>query len=147
MDNYGVPSNQLEGDTLNKLMNEVWVSGYREEMGALLSSRQSGCICVDFPDVTVPGGAGLFTNSTGRQRAANDEECGDCDLEVFFPVNTSVIRWISGVGFAYYTTLGGVFSRRTIPLNATTVLIGYGAVSTVFLGIEFLAQIAYRLDP
>lgn len=121
---YGVPFNQLSGSDLSNVIDIIWSSGYSQKMKEVEAqyTTASSCFCFNYSFVTTPGGAGLTSNNQGRQRAANQGECGDCDLEVLFPVNTSIVRFISGVGGIYYANVGGQ------------------------LGSEFLAQIAYRMD-
>lgn len=139
--------NQVGGKEFSELIDATWNSGYAKQVREQADQVQAAsCNCFNYNFVTVPGGAGCCsTNSSGRARAANSPECGDCDLEVFFPAGTTTVRWISGAGLVYYTGVNGQFLYRK-PSSNSKLLIGYGAVNSVFAGIEWFAQIAYKTD-
>ncbi|MCU0490380.1 MAG: twin-arginine translocation signal domain-containing protein [Chloroflexaceae bacterium] len=144
MQQFNVPFNQLNGNEFNALLEQVWRSGFDSQMNAITASLAS-CVCLRYPFLTTPGNGGWFSNARTSSRAANNANCNDCDLDCAYDQNTSIIRWVNLSGLAYYTSLGGVFLLRQ-PSNSSNILIGYGAVTTVFLGSEYLALTSYRLD-
>lgn len=144
MKRHGKPQNQIDPQEAGNISAELWDHSFKSESAAV--SPAASCICPVYPLLTIPAGKTFYShNSQGRQRAANHPECNDCDLEVWFPFGNDRIQWISGAGWAYYSTLGGRFALRKVqPHNR--ILIGYDAVTYVF-GTEYFAQIAYRMIP
>lgn len=140
---YGTPMNALPTGQLSSIINDNWASNAKQDYYQQFPEQKASCPCYNYTCCMIKDGQAFwFANSTGRNRAADNEDCNDCDLELHYAGSKSKLEFVSGAGMAYYFTTDFQYRRTS---STTRVLIGYGAVNTVFLGSETVASLAYRV--